>query len=389
MKKIDEMVRHAFTAGAPSKTVLSDSNEQKGLIIMKKKSYLSKIIGIAACAAVVAASVFGALTVHADRAVDSTVSLDVNPSIEIQVNRKERVLSVTPLNSDGKVIVGSMDFSGNSLDVTVNALIGSMVQNGYLSEIANSILISVDSRNAEKGTQLQTELTEKVNAILQSDKFSVLSQTVEKNDELKEEASSFGITPGKAQLIRDILKNNASRTFGELASMSINELNLLLNNEKPQNISITGTASDKAYIGYEKAKEIALNNAGIDASQVTKFEIELDVENGIMIYDVEFDALIYEFDCEINALTGEIVEFKKEYNDGYVPPVPENQNIISEEKAKEAALSHAKADAVTELEIKLDEGIYEIEFKSNGYEFDYEIDALTGRIIKAEKDIDD
>ena len=114
MKKIDEMVRRAFTAGAPNKTVLSDSNEQKGLIIMKKKSYLSKIIGIAACSAVVAASVFGALTVHADRAVDSTVSLDVNPSIEIQVNRKERVLSVTPLNSDGKVIVGSMDFSGNS-----------------------------------------------------------------------------------------------------------------------------------------------------------------------------------------------------------------------------------------------------------------------------------
>ena len=389
MKKIDEMVRHAFTAGAPGKTVLSDSNEQKGLIIMKKKSYLSKIIGIAACAAVVAASVFGALTVHADRAVDSTVSLDVNPSIEIQVNRKDRVLSVTPLNSDGKVIVGSMDFSGNSLDVTVNALIGSMVQNGYLSEIANSILISVDSRNAEKGTRLQTELTEKVNTILQSDKFSVLSQTVEKNDELKEEASSFGITPGKAQLIRDILKNNASRTFGELASMSINELNLLLNNEKPQNISITGTASDKAYIGYEKAKEIALSNAGIDASQVTKFEIELDVENGIMIYDVEFDALIYEFDCEVNALTGEIIEFKKEYNDDYVPTMPENQNIIGEEKAKEAALSNAKADAVTELEIELDEGIYEIEFKSNGYEFDYEIDALTGRIIKAEKDIDD
>ena len=147
--------------------------------------------------------------------------------------------------------------------------------------------------------------------------------------------------------------------------------------------------SGSPLLGCLQSKEIALSNAGIDASQVTKFEIELDVENGIMIYDVEFDALIYEFYCEINALTGEIVEFKKEYNDGNVPPVPENQNIISEEKAKEAALSHAKADAVTELEIELDEGIYEIEFKSNGYEFDYEIDALTGRIIKAEKDIYD
>ena len=75
-------------------------------------------------------------------AVDATVSLDVNPSVEIQVNRKDQVLEVTPLNEDGKRVIGDMDFSGSDLDVTVNALIGSMLQNGYLSELANSLPVS-------------------------------------------------------------------------------------------------------------------------------------------------------------------------------------------------------------------------------------------------------
>ena len=33
--------------------------------------------------------------------------------------------------------------------------------------------------------------------------------------------------------------------------------------------------------------------------------------------------------------------------------------------------------------------VYEVEFKSAGCEYDYEIDAKTGEILKAEKDIDD
>lgn len=88
-------------------------------------------------------------------AVESTVSLDVNPSIEIQVNAKEHVLKVEPKNEDGRKVVGEMDFSGSSLDVTVNALIGSMLRNGYLNENANSILVSVDTRDAAKGSALR------------------------------------------------------------------------------------------------------------------------------------------------------------------------------------------------------------------------------------------
>lgn len=68
---------------------------------------------------------------------------------------------------------------------------------------------------------------------------------------------------------------------------------------------------------------------------------------------------------------------------------------ISEDKAKEIALSHAglsEAD-VTGLIAKLDydDGVlsYEIDFRQGNTEYDYEIDAKTGEILSYDKDIDD
>lgn len=97
----------------------------------------------------------GVRNYQVNHTVDATVSLDVNPSVEIKINQKERILDVIPLNEDGRTIVGDMDFSGSSLDVAVNAIIGSMLQNGYLNELANSVLISVDNNDPVRGMALQ------------------------------------------------------------------------------------------------------------------------------------------------------------------------------------------------------------------------------------------
>ena len=201
--------------------------------IAKKQSrnhlWAKRFGGIAAAFVLLAGCAVGYGAYRQNYAVDTTVSLDVNPSVEIQVNRKDQVLEVTPLNEDGKRVIGDMDFSGSDLDVTVNALIGSMLQNGYLSELANSILISVDNDDAQRGAELQEQLTQEVNNLLQTNSFSgaVLSQTVSDDNTLRAQAEQYGITLGKAQLIQQIAAENSRYTFADLVPLSINELNLL------------------------------------------------------------------------------------------------------------------------------------------------------------------
>ena len=345
--EINKKLRDAYTHAAPDvlPAVRADCTESKGGVCMtttkKVKRPFARLAALAACLCLVAGCIFGYLRYQINYAVDATVSLDVNPSVEITVNRKERVLQVTPLNADGEIIVGDMDFRGSDLRVAVNAIIGSMVQNGYLSELANSVLISVDNNNTERGAAMQARLTDAVNQLLQTETFSgaVLSQTVTKDDALKQLAEAYGITVGKAQLIRDILDDDGRHTFDELASLSINELNLLRRDvsSAETKIEAIGTASEKAYIGTKKAKAIAFAHAGVDAAAVLSCKTEMDTEGGIMVYDVDFEAGRFEYEYEIDAATGKILKAEKEIDDDAAAssekpfvPTPE---MIGESKA--------------------------------------------------------
>lgn len=79
-----------------------------------------------------------------------------------------------------------------------------------------------------------------------------------------------------------------------------------------QAVTQTGTASTKAYITAEEAKNAALAHAGIAESSVAQLEIEFDSEDGLMVYEVEFYAGGTEYDYDINARTGEVVNFSRE-----------------------------------------------------------------------------
>ncbi len=89
-----------------------------------------------------------------------------------------------------------------------------------------------------------------------------------------------------------------------------------------------------------------------------------------------------------------------------IPTQPEPQNVtqnsqpqsqkgkISASRAEEIALSHAgvsKSDAKSlKSKLDMDDGRYEykVDFSANGFEYDYEIDAETGRVLEPDKDRD-
>ena len=405
----EKRIRKAFEHVAPDhlNDVMEQCNaqkqQQKGKILSMtnktpapKRSRLPRIL---AAAAALVLLLTGTAVYGLNTRVCATVALDVNPSIELNVNRRERVVSVSPINNDGKQILGDMDLTGSDLQVAVNALVGSMLRQGYLSELSNSILISVDSSDPSESAALQERLTQEVAALLDTNSFSgaVLSQTVTTDAELSSLAEQYGLTPGKAQLIRRITESHPQHTFEDLAGLSVNELNLLLSSapnaaesSTSSAVSSTGRASDRAYIGSEQALSIALTAAGLTKSEIVHPEIEMDYEHGRMIYDVEFKAGGREYDCEIDALTGEILKSETEPAHEDHAAASASAALLSAEKARDIALKHAgvASSDVRSWDCDLDDEhgrkVYEVEFKAGGREYDCEIDALTGEILKAE-----
>ena len=107
-------------------------------------------LAAAACLALVVAAGGGGWYLQ-NNTVASVVSLDVNPSVTLNVNSKEKVLSAVPVNEDGGDILAGMDLTGVQLDVAMNAIVGALLTQGYVDELANSILITVEDDDAGRG----------------------------------------------------------------------------------------------------------------------------------------------------------------------------------------------------------------------------------------------
>lgn len=66
-----------------------------------------------------------------------------------------------------------------------------------------------------------------------------------------------------------------------------------------------------AGITANDAKEAALKHAGLDEAQVSDVDIDLDRDNGKLIYEVDFNSGDTEYDYDIDAETGEVISADK------------------------------------------------------------------------------
>ena len=298
--------------------VMAECDKQKDNIISfeKKKNRFRQWSAIAAALVVIlGAGMFGVLNM--DR-VASIVSLEVNPSIELQINKKEEVIEAIPLNTDAEVILAEMKLKGTDVHTATNAIIGSLLKHGYIDELANSILLSVEDKDSVRGEALQKTLSDEINAILQgaSVNAALLSQYVVE-DSVDAVSQQYETSHGKAALIENILEANNTYSFDELAKLSVNELNLIISNSKNdvKDVEATGEVTAGAYIGEEKANQIAFAHAGVSEDSVYELEVEIDYEHHAMVYEVEFASGNAEYEYYIDAASGEIINFETEYDD--------------------------------------------------------------------------
>ena len=68
------------------------------------------------------------------------------------------------------------------------------------------------------------------------------------------------------------------------------------------------TAGQAEYIGLDAAKAVALEDAGVQEASAQFSTAGLDKRNGIDYYDVEFTANGQEYEYDIDAMTGVVIE---------------------------------------------------------------------------------
>lgn len=282
------------------------------------------------------------------------VHLNINPEIRVGFNADGNVTSVDTLNSDAEVLLKNFTgYEGKTCKEVINRLLTLVKQAGYLID-------DIDGENKVIVIQL--------------------------------EAGS------KAPM------DNFISELEEAAKKTVKDLDV-----KPEFIKIQDKDYDEKYnttenpspfITLEKAIEIALAYSGVWVEDAVFEEKEYDIDDGTPYYELEFVASGFEFECEVNAMNGKVTEFEKEkINQKPSSPTidtPNETKYITLDKAKEIALKDANVKAedakFDDKELDLDDGTpyYELEFSAFGYEYEYEIHAVSGKILESEiEPIDD
>lgn len=308
----------------------------------------------------------------------AVVSIDVNPSVALSLNRFEYVIDTQAGNTDGAEVLDDLSLKNLKLSTALDALMGAMSRKGYLDDQAQ-ISVFVDGSDDDFNRELYDEITDDL-AHLAPDAVTQVGESATAQPDTQQ--------PPEQQTTEQTTEQpSAEQTTEQPATDQTTEQPVT---EQP----ITGQTGEQqpqqsTSITEEQAKEIAANHAGVAVADLTFHSVSLEEDDGRRVYDVEFYSGSTEYDYEIDAATGKIVSYDYDA-ENYTPSQSTNTNAnvkISEATAKQIALSSvpgATAANIYKFKLDFDDGRweYEGEIRYGTMEYDFTIDANTGAIIE-------
>ena len=188
-----------------------------------------------------------------------TVLLSVNPEIEVEYDKSGLVLEIEGLNKDGKTVVKDVkDYQGKDCRTVVNELVREIYADGYFEK-------TVDGHT--------------------------------KNIVLKLEEGSVYVSDEFLQDVADGIRETVQECGIGAKAMTVSE----------------GDLDDAGHIGQNKAKELVLAQLGLESASFRDHEYELD--DGV--YEFEFTAGGVEYEYEVDARTGKVLEADIDGNDDW------------------------------------------------------------------------
>lgn len=346
---------------------------------------------VAACVALVLV-VGGIFYYRGNLMVDSLVDLDVNPGIELLTNQKNRVLEAYATNGDGDKVLSGMDLHNVDLQVALNAIVGSMVQQGYMTKDTKGVLVTVQNKDQKKAETLRKLVVKEMEIALSTEDMNaaVFHQVISiQNNNASAFARKNNISLGKAVFVLNLANKARFLDAKELAKMKISEIAKLVADKNIDIRDIIEYDSDDS-LWENIADAIEDINEGDDDYIVATTQQEST--QAVQVQPTETQASV-QTQAKSQAQTQPQTHAQtKPQTKVQTNAQPQTSGRISADKAKAIAFGHAGVSAgqVRELSVEYDDdGVYEIDFKVGNTEYDYEIGATDGSIRKADVEQDD
>ena len=357
---------------------------------------MPRLLAAAAVFVLLLGGILGYRAMDASRCI---VTVDVNPSVSLTVNRFNRVKEVTPGNEDAQALLDGVDLTGMRLRSALEKLTALLMENDYLSGTENAMLVSVENAAAGRAEALCKRVVASVGETTKEKLFqpAVLCQQISGENDLQSVAETLHVSVGKAALAEALAAQIEGSSAERLSTLSIRELLYLADSESVtlQNTSVFGTVNRVGYCDRADAIRIALANAGLSGTDAPEATATPDGRDGELVYIVYFGDETQSYRYTISAKggavldavqTGEGEQTDPEQSGASSPPAqqPESaQGLIGPEAALERALAfvhRAMTEAEnTNVELLWIDGrpVYRVTFELDGQKHSFYVDART------------
>lgn len=290
--------------------------------VKKKAAFLTFFRGkffLPAAAAFMLAFLFF-IPFYQNNQVYAYLSIDINPSIELGINKKYEVIELKSYNADGEKIINQIhDWKHKEIDNVVEHLVGEIKKQGYMKNNKKLVVATVyaQEEHPEKDEQLKQEMKQ-ITELVTTENLDLT--VVEGTQTEREKAMTEGLTTGlykEKKLKEQKAKSEAERKVKQ-AKDKVNSL--------PVEEQTNNPVEMVPIVQEEKTKNAKEKNPNIPPGQIKKSENQ--VKNKEKQVSKE----------EIKAENDKRSVDGKEGNPVTVPPIqetPKNQNQNNHEAKKQ------------------------------------------------------
>ncbi|MGI6153416.1 MAG: anti-sigma-I factor RsgI family protein [Christensenellaceae bacterium] len=209
----------------------------------KKPRSLGRVLGLAAgavCAFVLLATGTALLTTPT-----ASVSMDVNPSIELSLNCFDRVLAAIPKNKDAEYVLSGLNLKNETYTKALQSIVAMQQELGYMSD-GSDVVFAVQSDNTAQQEKLMQASLLYANSVVGQQHTACYAA----NDQDWTDARQYGISPGKYMAIQELQEYDSAVTVDEYAHHSMRDIRQEIQHHQTgdllQNSDSTGSGPNNA-----------------------------------------------------------------------------------------------------------------------------------------------
>ena len=268
---------------------------------MKKFKFILSFIAIFALVGIIVGCTTSA------QAEDSYVTLDINPSVELIVSPRDKVIYANPLNEDAEILLVDLDLIGMDLEDAIDLIIETSIELGYISadeDIETYVSVSAINADAQVQERVQNKVKEHVNNAFQNKGLMGKAQDKGYQPEFIEEAESYGVTPGFLFLAKEAVELSDGLLLEDALLMTRDELIEIVKASREAMKDVAFEIRDQFH--QDRDALIALYVPQIEALETEIADVEAQIEALEEGADAtELEATLADLNAQLEALQTE------------------------------------------------------------------------------------